>query len=158
MLFGKTGVTTKKSIGTSPFQLVYGIDAVFPVQLSFPVIKFLHDVEEEPDEVKRRMFQIVKIQWEREAIMEKVESYKKKLKESFDKKVKKYTFSIDDAVLKWDERNDEKCKHGKFNNLWLGSFTIINILGNNTFVLQNMNGDEVAGPLNWLFLKHFHKY
>ena len=29
-------VNVKKSIGTSPFQLVYGIDAIFPVQLSFP--------------------------------------------------------------------------------------------------------------------------
>ena len=34
-------VTIKKSIGTSPFQLVYGVDALFPVQLASPVIKFL---------------------------------------------------------------------------------------------------------------------
>ena len=34
-------VTIKKSIGTSPFQLVYGVDALFPVQLAYPVIKFL---------------------------------------------------------------------------------------------------------------------
>ena len=64
-------VTIKRSIETSPFQNFYGIDAIFPVQLSFPVIKFLQDVEEEPDEVKRRMFQIVKLQQEREAIMDK---------------------------------------------------------------------------------------
>ena len=49
-------VTEKRSIGTSPFQLVYGIDAIFVVQLSFPIIKFLQDVEEEPNEMKRRMF------------------------------------------------------------------------------------------------------
>ena len=55
-------VTVKKSIGTSPFQLVYGTDAIFPVQLSFPITKFLQDVEEEPDEMKRRIFQIVKLQ------------------------------------------------------------------------------------------------
>ena len=34
-------MTTKNSIGQSPFHLVYGIDAVFHVQLSFRVIKFL---------------------------------------------------------------------------------------------------------------------
>ena len=28
-------VTTEKSIGTSPFQLAYGIDVVFRVKLSF---------------------------------------------------------------------------------------------------------------------------
>ena len=58
-------VTIKRSIETSPFQNFYGIDAIFPVQLSFPVIKFLQDAEKEPDEMKRRMFQIVKLQQER---------------------------------------------------------------------------------------------
>ena len=40
-------VTIKKSIGTSPFQLVYGIDAFFPVQLVTPVIKFMQEIKEE---------------------------------------------------------------------------------------------------------------
>ena len=75
----------KRSIGTSPFQLVYGIDAVFLVQLSFPVIKFLQDVEEEQDGMKRRMFRIINLQHEREAIIEKGEAYKKKVNEFFDR-------------------------------------------------------------------------
>lgn len=33
-------VSSKKSIGTSPFQLVYGVEAVIPVQLALPVMKF----------------------------------------------------------------------------------------------------------------------
>ena len=85
-------VTIKKSIGTSPFQLVYGIDAIFPIQLSFLVIEFLQDAKEELDEMKRRKFKIVKLQQEIETIMEKVESYKKKVKESFDNKGKKRHF------------------------------------------------------------------
>ena len=88
--------------------------------------------------------------------MEKFEAYKKKVKESFDKKVKKDTFLVGDAVPRWDAWNDEKGKHGKFDNLWLGPFTIVNILGNNTFILQNLDGDEVASPVNWRFFKHFH--
>ena len=35
--------TIKKSIGTSPFQLVYGTDVVFPVQLGISVMKFLQE-------------------------------------------------------------------------------------------------------------------
>ena len=151
-------VTRKKSIGKSPFQIIYGVDAFFPVQLSFPVINFLQDEAEEPDEMKRRIFQIVKLQQEREAIVEKVEIYRKRVKECFDKKVKTYIFSVGDAVLRWDARNDEKGKHEKFDNLWLGPFTIIMILGNITFVLQNLHGDEIVGPVNGRFLKYFHTY
>ena len=101
------------------------------------------------------MFQIVKLQQEREAIMEKVEAYKKKVKAIFDKKLKKDTFLVGDVVLRLDAQNDEKSKHRKFDNLWMGPFTIINILGNNTFVLQNMDGDEVGGQKKGGFLNTF---
>lgn len=33
-------VSSKKSIDTSPFQLVYGVEAVIPVQLALPMMKF----------------------------------------------------------------------------------------------------------------------
>ena len=33
-------VTDKRSIGTSPFKLVYGTEAIFPIQLILPVEKF----------------------------------------------------------------------------------------------------------------------
>ena len=36
-------IAIKKEIGTSRFQLVYGTDVVFPVQLGIPVMKFLQD-------------------------------------------------------------------------------------------------------------------
>jgi hypothetical protein len=38
-------ISTKRSIGTSPFQLVYGIDVVFPIHLGLPVMKLLQDEE-----------------------------------------------------------------------------------------------------------------
>ena len=82
-------VTIKNSIGTSPFQLVYGIDVVFPVQLVTPVIKFMQKIKEEPDDIRRRMFQIVQLQQEREAIKDTAERHQIRMKESFDKKVKK---------------------------------------------------------------------
>ena len=43
-------VSTKKSIGTSPFQLVYGTDAIFPASLGSLVMKYLQelDIESNP--------------------------------------------------------------------------------------------------------------
>jgi len=151
-------VTIKKSIGTSPFQLVYGIDVVFPVQLVTPVIKFMQEIKEEPDDIRRRMFQIIQLQWEREAIKNTPERHKRRMKESFDKKFKREMFAVGDLVLRWDARNEEKGKHGKFENLWIGPFSVIKILGNNTFVLQNLKGEKIVGPVNGRFLKHFYTH
>ena len=63
-----------------------------------------------------------------------------------------------DTILRWDKHRDEKGKHGKFDNLWLGPFKIIIFLENNTFVLQNLEIEEVAGPVNGRFMKHFYTY
>ena len=45
-------VTVKQAIGTSPFQLVYGTDAVFPVQLGIPGMNFFQDCQEEPNDMQ----------------------------------------------------------------------------------------------------------
>jgi hypothetical protein len=54
-------VTTKRSLGASPFHLVYGFEAIFPTHLSFPVAKFLQDYQGEPDDMVRRIQQLVEV-------------------------------------------------------------------------------------------------
>ena len=49
-------IIVKQAIGTSPFHLVYGIEAVFPIQLGIPVMKFLQNSQEEPNDMQRRIF------------------------------------------------------------------------------------------------------
>ena len=43
-------ISVKKSIDTSPFQLVYGLEVIFPNSLSFPLMRLLkeEDVETHP--------------------------------------------------------------------------------------------------------------
>jgi hypothetical protein len=48
-------IDTKKSIGMSPFQMVYGTDVVLPINLSLPVIKLWQDANEDPNDVMRRI-------------------------------------------------------------------------------------------------------
>ena len=66
-------ITTKKAIGLSPFQLVYGTDVVFPIQLGIPVINFFQDSLEEPNDIQRRIFSLIELQQEREALAEKTQ-------------------------------------------------------------------------------------
>ena len=48
-------VSTKKSTGTSPFQLVYGTDAIFPASLGSPVMKYLQEQDTESNPLQRRI-------------------------------------------------------------------------------------------------------
>lgn len=49
--FWEDGVSTKISIGTSPFTIVYDTDSNFPIQLALPVMQFLQEELEEPNEI-----------------------------------------------------------------------------------------------------------
>jgi hypothetical protein len=74
-------VTCKKSIGTSPFKLVYGTEAIFPVQLALPVAKFLQETDSEPSDLTRRIHNLVELQQDREQLLEKTELHQERIKE-----------------------------------------------------------------------------
>ena len=65
-----------------------------------------------------------------------------------DRKIKDNTFLNGDMFLRWDARKEQKGNHGKFDNLWFGPFIVSKILENNTFVLQNLDGEELFNPVN----------
>lgn len=59
-------VANKKSIDTSPFQLVYSTEVVFPIQIALLVAKFLQEVDSEPNDLTRRIFHLVELEQVRE--------------------------------------------------------------------------------------------
>ena len=84
---------------------------------------------------------MIELLQECEALIEKAQDYNRKIKEKFDRKVKENDFSCGDMVLRWDARKEQKGKHGKFENLWLGPLMISKFLENKTFTLQSMEGE-----------------
>jgi hypothetical protein len=147
-------VTTKRSIGISPFQLVYGAEAVFPSQLAIPVAKFFQDYQEEPNDMIRRIHQLVEVQQAREQVVDRIQDQQQRIKQVFDKKAKKEEFQLGDLVLKWDAPKQDKGKHDKFEALWIGPFRISEVFSNNTYRLRDLEGEEVfSSPVNGHFLK-----
>ena len=147
-------MTNKKSLGNSPFNLVYSTEAIFPIHLVLPVAKFFQEEHDEPNDMVRRMLDLVELQQVRERLVENLESHQKKIKTIFDKKEKVDNFQVGDWVLKWDAVRQDKGKHGKFDSLWTGYFVITQVQQNNTFELKSMEGEEVFdGLVNGQFLK-----
>lgn len=79
-----------------------------------------------------------------------------RIKNTFDRNIKEDSFQIQDKVLKWETKIEEKGKHGKFENLWKGPFKIAGFHGNNTYILEEIDGGSyVGGPVNGRFLKNY---
>jgi len=48
-------------------------------------------------------------------------------------------------VLKWDARNEEKGKHGKYENLRKGPFRVATFHESNAYLLQDLIGEFLDG-------------
>ena len=150
-------VSQKKSIGMSPFELVYGVDALFPTSLAAPVVKLLQEAGSEDDPMQRRLNQMIHLQQTRQEVFQNTSKLQEKIKKIYDRKAKANKFQLDDVVLKWDARNKEKGKHGKFENLWKDHFKIAAYRGQNAFLLKEMNGEDCpGGPINGRLLNRYH--
>jgi transposase InsO family protein len=66
-------LTTKRSIGMSPYQLVYGTEAVFPTSLGVPVMKLLQEMQAETNDSQRRINQMIHLQQTREEVFNKTQ-------------------------------------------------------------------------------------
>jgi hypothetical protein len=148
-------ISTKRSIGISPFQMVYGTEAVFPINLALPVIKLWQDQSEESNHVTRRINQMIEVQELRIEVDEKMQKYQDDMKALFDLKEKDREFLLDDLVLRWDARREEDAKHGKFDHLRYGPFRVSAPEGKNSFLLENIDGEVLSAPVNGQYLKHY---
>jgi hypothetical protein len=97
-------INTNKSIGMSPFQLVYGTNFFLPINLFLPMMKLWKYANEEPNDITRRINQIIKVQQNRAEVDDKLQKYQDNMKVLFDKKSKNKEFLPDDLVLKWESR------------------------------------------------------
>eukprot|EP00253_Pinus_taeda_P012344 PITA_12344 len=148
-------VSQKKSIGMSPFELVCGIDTVFPTSLAVPVVKILQEAGSEEDDFQRRINQMIHLHQTREEVFQNTFRLQEKIKKVYDRKTKADKFQLEDVVLRWDARNEDKGKHGKFENLWKGPYKIVPYRGQNAFLLKEMDGQDFSGgPVNGRLLKH----
>eukprot|EP00253_Pinus_taeda_P025311 PITA_25311 len=142
-------LTTKRSIGMSPYELVYGMEAVFPSSLGIPVIKLLQELQAEPNDIQRRINQTIHLQQTREEVYQRTQVLQDRLKKIFDKRTKAEDFFIGDKVLNWDSRREDKGKRGKFDFLWKGPFVIQTVQGNNTYFLRSLGSTEAEErPVN----------
>eukprot|EP00253_Pinus_taeda_P013023 PITA_13023 len=93
-------VSQKKSIGMSPFELVYGTDTVFPTSLAVPVVKLLQEAGSEEDPMQRRINQMIHLQQTREEVFQNTCKLQERIKRIYDCKEKADTFQLDEVVLR----------------------------------------------------------
>eukprot|EP00253_Pinus_taeda_P032977 PITA_32977 len=152
-----TRITQKASIGTCPFNLVYGKEVVLPTNLLLPSLTLVQFIEESPpSSIQLQHDQILKLEEEREKAKINHARHQQIIKSSFDStSSSSKQLQFGDLVLKWDKAHEDKGKHTKFQKMWLGPFQINEKVGHSTFILQDLSGKRDSLPVNGIILKKF---
>ena len=140
-----------------PYTLLYGKEAVLPPNILFPSSIIAQESRGTDNEILQiRIYNLLKSEESRSKARERFKHQQEMVKHCFDKhKDGNKDFEVGDLVLKWDHPHDEKGKHTKFQQLWVGPFQIAAKLGPSTYKLQNLQGWEENLPVNGLVLKAY---
>jgi hypothetical protein len=148
--------TTKSSTGHTPFHLLYGQEAIMPVELELTSLRLALQAEElNSSDISQRINALLSLEEQRKHALENLKKRQQTVKKYFDKKAKSAIFKVDDKVLLWDAAHAEKGKHSKFQKLWLGPYKITSVIGNNSYFLKDMEERLFSFTTNGSHLKHY---
>ncbi|KAK2376303.1 hypothetical protein QL285_077105 [Trifolium repens] len=144
--------TPHSTTGETPFRLVYGTEAVIPVEIGEPSRRTQQPLDEEMnDEALREELDLV--EEIRTGASIKEASLKQKVAARHDTKVIPREFNVDSLVLR---RNAKDSHEGKLAPNWEGPYRVRGKTGNGAYYLEDLQGKELPRPWNAQKLKQYY--
>uniref|UniRef100_A0A2N9G0I6 Integrase catalytic domain-containing protein n=1 Tax=Fagus sylvatica TaxID=28930 RepID=A0A2N9G0I6_FAGSY len=123
----RTSVRT--SVGATPYSLVYGMEAVLPVEVEIPSLRILSQT------------QLEEAEWAQATL------YQRRIERAYNKKARPRTFQPGDLVLK--KRNMALSDpRGKFAPSYEGPYVVKKAFSGGAIILADMDGEEFRSPIN----------
>jgi hypothetical protein len=141
-------VTTK----FTPFQLVYGQEAILPIELELPSLRIaLEERLDEPTSLEVRIAMLEKLDEIRGQAYLNTAAIQKWCKTYYDSKIKTKVIKDGDLVLLYDSRFQKF--PGKFKIRWQGPYKVVKAYDNGSFDLEDFQGNPLPTRINGNRLK-----
>jgi hypothetical protein len=141
----------------SPFELVYGQEAVLPVEISLNAVRFARQNNLiVVDYYNSMMDNIDEVTDKRVIALRAIKKDKIMIARAYNK-VKAKSFQVGDLVWKTilPLRNEDR-KFGKWSSSWEGLYKVKQVISGNAYLLQTLQGKDLPKALNGRFLKQYH--
>ena len=96
----------RNATGFTPFQLVYGMEAILPIQCQIPLLKLAIDLLPNTQEEEARLFNLIHLDETHHEAQLANEAHKRHIKVQYDKNFQPRIFSEGDLVLLYDQEAD----------------------------------------------------
>ena len=142
----------------SPYQLVYGHEAVLPWELKLDSRRITFQDQLTADEYSALMKdELEDLAGHRLKALANVEANNARVGRWYDKKVKAKAF--DQGELAWKlilPIGTKSLKFGKWSPTWEGPFRINRCVPGNAYILETLEGEEFSRALNGKYLKKYY--
>jgi hypothetical protein len=147
--------SVKTATGFTPFQLVYGIEVVLPIECEIPSLKLKVELLPHTSVEEERFLYLTKLDETRRDAALVNEAHQKWIKNQYDKSVHPRTFAEGDLVLVYDQAHD-KLGTGKLEPLWHGPYIVKCVFHRGAYELVDYDGISLGEPRNGLYLKKYY--
>ncbi|XP_075095542.1 uncharacterized protein LOC142173789 [Nicotiana tabacum] len=141
-------------MGEIPFSLVYGSEALIPVEIGEPNTRFTLATKESNDEELRTNLDL--LEQRREATLIQMAAQKQIIKRHYNRKAHLRYFKIGDFVLKKVFQSTKTTGAGKLNPNWEGPYKVRGITGKGAYELETMDGKVLPSSWNAVNLKKYY--
>ncbi|XP_069147118.1 uncharacterized protein [Solanum lycopersicum] len=140
--------TVRTSTGATSYLLVYGTEAVVPVEVEIPSLRIIQEAElSNADWVSKRIDQLALIDEKRMVAVCHGHLYRQRMTRAFHKRVRTRNFEVDQLVLKRIFPHQDEYK-GKFAPNWQGPYMVRKVLSGGALVVSEMDGAVWPKPIN----------
>ncbi|XP_070025945.1 uncharacterized protein [Nicotiana sylvestris] len=137
-----------------PYSLVYGIDAVIPVEVGEPSLRYSN--ESKPSNDESRLQDLDEVKKRRDMAHVRMVSQKQQAERYYNKKAKVRPLKVGDYVLKAKTQAAKDPNEGKLGTNWDGPYKITAAANEGAFQLETMEGKLLQNNWNIAHLKYFH--
>ncbi|KAK5837232.1 hypothetical protein PVK06_013042 [Gossypium arboreum] len=138
----------RTSTGATPFSLVYGMEAVLPIEVEISSLRVLMESKlEEAEWVQARYDQLNLIEEKRLRAICHGQMYQKRMIAAHDKKVRPREFHEGELVLR-KILPIQKDLRGKWAPNWEGPYVVKKAFSGGALILTEMDGNEFSNPVN----------
>ena len=139
----------------TPFQLVYGIEAVLPSQCRIPSLQLTVELLPDTSAEEARFLYLNNLDETRRDASLANEAHKKCVKVQYDTSIQPRVLNEGDLVLTYDQRYDKLVK-GNFESMWYRPFLISKVLEKGSYELVDYDGIPLGQHGNGLYLKRYY--
>ena len=139
------------STGETPFNLVYGVEALIPVEIGVGSPRIENFDEKINDEALKENLDLIEEQRERACM--RLEAYQQRVARYYNSRVKTRPMAVGDLVLRKSAITNALKEEGKLRANWEGPYRIRRMITPNTCKLETLEGKKVQKTWNTNHLK-----